>query len=365
MPRMTLLLVYLFIAVGVSFVCSLLEAGLLSVPRSYIALLIERNHPAGRQLEAMKKDIDRPLSAILTLNTIAHTVGAAGVGAQAARVFGEVWVGLTSAVLTLLILVLSEIIPKTLGVVHAKRLAPFTATTVRWLLFISTPIVVALEWVNRLVAGKHRKTSKLTREEVGALARLGGEQGVLIPSESRVMSNLIALRDIEVRKVMTPRKVVVALPENATVADVTKPGKPLSFARMPIYDGDIDHMTGMVTRFDIENAYREGRLNATMKELAQPLGALPEQSKVADALERFLREFAHMFQVVDEYGGTAGIITLEDAMETLLGVEIVDETDTVVDMQAYARQRQQQHQRRVEEQQQLSKDEDTDKSHEP
>ncbi len=349
MHGMVLLIVYLIIAVGVSFLCSLLEAGLLSVPSSYIALLIEQDKPSGRRLEAMKKDIDRPLSAILTLNTIAHTVGAAGVGAQAAVVFGSKWLGVVSAVLTLLILVFSEIIPKTLGVVHAKALAPFTATTVRLLVILCYPIVIALEWVNRLVAGKDRGAATLSREEVGALAQMGQEHGALSPRESHVLRNLIALRDIEARQVMTPRKVVVALNEEATVAEVTQPDHPLTFSRMPVHGGDLDNITGLVTRYAIETAHREGRTGATIKELAKPIHPVPEQASVADVLERFLHRSTHMFQVVDEYGGTAGVITLEDAMETLLGVEIVDETDKVADMQALARrlhQRQERQQQR-------------------
>lgn len=335
---MELLLIYLALAIGVSFLCSLLEAGLLSVSRGHIAVMIERGQPAGRRLEQMKRDIERPLSAILTLNTIAHTVGAAGVGAQSYDVFGSAWVGVTSAALTFLVLVFSEIIPKTIGARHAKRLAPFTATTIRWLMILLHPLVVMLEWINRRVApGGHGK-ARLTREELRALAHVGLAEGAIGASESRIMLNMIALREIEVSTIMTPRKTVVALDRAMTVGDAIGRGQPLTYARMPLFEGDVDHITGMVTRYDIHAAARGGREDQTLAELARPLHPIPAQATVADALEQLLHKSAHLFYVVDEYGGTAGVVTLEDAIETLLGVEIIDETDLAVDLAAVARQ---------------------------
>ncbi len=334
---MALLIFYLILAICVSFLCSMLEAGLLSVPRAFVAGMVERRSKAGRRLEAMKRDVDRPLSAILTLNTIAHTVGAAGVGAQAARVFGDAWVGLTSAVLTLLILVVSEIVPKTLGTVYAKPLAAFTATTTHGLIVLLWPIVRALEWVNRLVGGR-REQAKMSRAELYSISHMGEAEGILSPSESRVMRNLLALRDLEVRQIMTPRKVVFALPEQQTVAQTIEADRPLMFARMPIFRDDLDNITALVTRFDLHRAHREHRADTPLKDVARPIHIIPEHASVADAIEQFLGHDSQLFQVVDEYGGTAGVVTLEDAMETLLGVEIVDETDTQVDMQALARQ---------------------------
>lgn len=335
---MILLLVYLVLAIGVSFLCSLLEAGLLSVPRGHVAVMIDRGQPAGRRLEAMKRDIERPLSAILTLNTVAHTVGAAGVGAQSAVVFGSAWLGVTSAVLTVLVLVFSEIIPKTLGTRNAKRLAPFTASAVRWLMIGTHPIIVALEWVNRVVARGRLPQARLTREELRALAQLGGEEGALEPGESRIMMNMIAMREIEVGQIITPRKMVKALDQSKTVGRALDEDGPLTFARMPVYEGNIDHLTGLVTRYDVNNAAREGRGDQTLAELARPIEVIPQQASVADALDQFLDRQAHLMQVVDEYGGTAGVVSLEDVVETLLGVEIIDETDLAVDLQALARQ---------------------------
>ncbi len=335
---MTLLLIYLSIALGVSFLCSLLEAALLSIPRSTIALMVEQGSPAGRQLDKMKRDVDRPLSAILTLNTIAHTVGAAGVGAEAAAVFGHAWVGVASALLTLLILVFSEIVPKTLGAVHAKRLAGFTATTVRLMVVVCYPLVIALEWVNRLIAGRKRETARISRAELQAMVMVSKEEGALAANESRVIRNIIALREIEVRQIMTPRKVVVALERTTRVGEAFGEGNPLRVARIPIYEGNIDHMVGLVMRFELNEAYRRGQTDTTLDQLARPLHAIPESASVSRALEQFLEKDSQLFQVVDEFGGTAGVVTLEDAMETLLGVEIVDETDAVVDMQELARQ---------------------------
>ncbi|NBC96487.1 MAG: DUF21 domain-containing protein [Deinococcus-Thermus bacterium] len=333
---MTLLIVYLILAIGVSFLCSLLEAALLSVEQSYITLMIEQGHKSGRTLQKMKHDIDRPLAAILTLNTIAHTVGAAGVGAQSAIVFGDAWVGLTSAVLTLLILVLSEIIPKRLGAVYNRALAPFTAWMTGLLILVLTPIVKVLEWINRRVGGR-KEQARLSRAELHSMAEYGRQEGAISPGEAHVIRNLLALREIEIRRIMTPRNVVFTLEQDLTVGEAVSPDRTLRFARIPIHAGDPDRITGFVARYDINQAHTRGQDQATLKELARPIRPVPEHASVADAIEQFLEHHEQLFQVVDEYGGTAGIVTLEDAMETLLGVEIVDETDAVVDMQALAR----------------------------
>lgn len=333
---MLLLLVYLFLAIVVSFLCSILEAALLSVPQAHVASLVRGGSPTGDRLAAMKADIDRPLSAILTLNTIAHTVGAAGAGAQAAAVFGSQWLGVASAILTLLILVFSEIVPKTLGSVYAKPLVGFTAVTTSGLMVMLWPIVKPVELLNRLIGG-YRDQASVSRAELHAITHLGEEEGVINESESRVMRNLLALRDTAVRQIMTPRTVAFALQEDQTVGDVVDPAKPLQFSRMPLYAQDIDHIVGLITRYDILLAYRQGQQQTRLGELARDIHVIPAHASVADAIEQFLQRKSQLFQVVDEYGGTAGVVTLEDCMETLLGVEIVDETDRVEDMQELAR----------------------------
>jgi CBS domain containing-hemolysin-like protein len=333
---MTLLIAYGLLAVGVSFLCSMLEASLLSLPLSYVKVLEEKGSRVGRLLLAMKTNIDRPLAAILTLNTIAHTVGAAGVGAQAAVVFGSHVVGIASAVMTLLILVVSEIIPKTLGAVHAKRLAGVTAYVTRAMIYLCWPIIVALEWVNRLL-GARREAQRLSRAELAATLRLGQQAGALRQREYRVVANLLALSEARLSTILTPRTVLFALPEERTVAEVRAEHEPIRFARIPVYRGTPDTMTGYVARFDIYRAAAEGQEKATLRSLARPVEVFPEQASVADALETLLEKREHVALVVDEYGGTAGIVTLEDLLEELLGQEIVDETDPAVDMQQVAK----------------------------
>ncbi len=332
---LSLLIVYLVLALGVSFLCSLLEASLLSIPPGHVRLLVERGSPSGPHLERMKQNIDRPLAAILTLNTIAHTIGAAGVGAEAAQIWGHAWVGLTSAVLTLLILVLSEIIPKTLGAVHAKALAGFTAHGIRWLIGITLPIVLACEWTSRWVGGR-RVQHHMARDEVGSMALLGRESGVLSEQEYRVIQNALALRTVRVKDIMTPRSVVFFLDPDATVADTMRADRVPPFARIPLCRGSLDKPEGIIHRYQIFAAARDGRGRDRLGELSMPAHVVPETSNVATLLGEFVQRQEQMFLVADEHGGIEGVVTLEDALETLLGVEIVDETDTTIDMRKLA-----------------------------
>jgi CBS domain containing-hemolysin-like protein len=335
---MTLLLAYATLAIGVSFLCSLLEASLLSLPQSHVEALVERRSAVGRQLQRMKANIDRPLAAILTLNTIAHTVGAAGVGAQAAVVFGDTAVGIASALMTLAILVLSEIIPKTLGVVHAKRLAGVTVVTTRAMIYLCLPLIVGLERLNRLI-GYQRHQERINRSEILATIRLGREGGSLGPREYRVVSNLLALTQVKVADVLTPRTVVFSLPQEITAQQANAEHRPLRFARIPIYDGAVENIVGYVPRFEIYQALAGGRGETPLKELSKPMCVVPELASLADTLETMLQGGHHIALVVDEHGGMEGVVALEDLLETLLGEEIVDETDVAVDMRAVARQR--------------------------
>lgn len=335
---MTLLLAYLGIALGVSFLCSMLEAVLLSISRTHIAVLVERGDPAGDRLMRMKDDLDKPLAAILTLNTFAHTLGAAGVGAQAAVIWGEAWVGAVSFVLTLLVLIFSEIIPKTIGAVHAKRLAPFTAITIEWLIRIFRPVVAACNWISRLFTRKGLREPRVSREEVSNLARMAHEEGVIDQHEYAIVTNLVAMRDIRARDVMTPRRVVFTYPASQTVAESLSSG-PSRFARVPLVGASLDEPVGVIHRREIYLAQSEGRGEQALSELARPLHAVPDTASLQDLLYEFLQRREHLFLVVDEYGGSAGIITLEDTIETILGMEIVDETDEAPDMQDEARKR--------------------------
>ncbi len=332
-PEM-LLVLYLLLAIGVSFVCSLTESGLLSLSHSHVVTLVKAGRPSGRMLERMKDNIERPLSAILTLNTIAHTVGAAGVGAQSYLVFGNEWVAVTSAVLTVLILIFSEIIPKTLGVVYAGKLASFTAYTITVMIYLSYPLVVAFQALSNLLGRKHEQ--KITREEFALLAELGQTEGALHKKEHHIIQNLLRLRKTRVRDVMTPRTVVLMLHKDMTAQQALDQHAPLQFARIPVYDDGPDDVIGIVLRFEIGVAVREGRDNSTMEQLAGPIHAVPEHAALDDVLDEFIHRRGQLFLAVDEHGGMAGIITLEDVIETLLGTEIVDETDEVVDMRKLA-----------------------------
>jgi len=332
---MTLLILFGVLAIGVSFLCSLLEAVLLSVPRNYIESLVERSPGPGGMLKQMKEHIDRPLAAILTLNTIAHTVGAAGVGAQAAVVWGSNAVGIASAVMTLLILVFSEIIPKTLGAVHVKTLAIPAAFTIKLMIWLCLPLIIPLEWVNRLI-GYQRHEDRLSRAELWATIRLGRHSGALERREYKIVSNLMALDKILLKDVLTPRTVLFSLPEQTTVQQAIDEYYPIRFARIPVYRENRDHIVGYVPRFELHAAHSDGRADRTLGQLARPIKILPELTSAASALDQFIADREHIAVVVDEYGSTLGIITLEDLYETLLGEEIIDETDTVEDMQKLA-----------------------------
>jgi CBS domain containing-hemolysin-like protein len=298
-------------------------------------MMVERGDRSGLMLQRMKRDVDRPLAAILTLNTFAHTLGAAGVGAQATLLWGEAWIGVVSVIVTLLVLVFSEIIPKTIGAVHAKSLAGFTAWTTHWLIIVMLPFVIGCNWISKLFAKRSAHGHGVSREEIGSFATLAMEGGAIDESEAAIVRNLIALRDVAVEAIMTPRTVVFALPAAQTVR-VTTEGDPPRFARVPVVGDSLDDVKGLVHRHDFLQARSEGRLEATLGELARPIHIVPRSAKLSGILSEFLRRHEHLFLVVDEYGGTAGIVTLEDVLETLLGAEIVDETDPAPDMQKLA-----------------------------
>lgn len=331
---MTLLLIYLAIALGVSFLCSLVEAGLLSVSQSEAAVMARDGKAYAAKLERLKAEIDRPLAAILTLNTCAHTVGAAGVGAQALIVFGDKWVALTSAVLTLVILVFSEIIPKTMGASFAKPLIPFTVITVRWMIWLTYPLIVLLNLMSKLIPGGGKAESVLSREHVAVMADLAGAQGSLSPEEASIVQQTLRLRDVRVAEIMTPRTAAFMLSRSLTVAEAIRDEEVAHFSRIPLYDEGPDDVTGIVLKHDIYAAAIRGERSRKLDTMMRTIHAVPEMAPVMRVLEEFGRVGHHLFLVVDEYGGTAGVVTLEDVLETVLGREIVDETDTVADLRS-------------------------------
>ena len=337
---MLLLLLYGALALSCSFLCSIAEAVLLSIPPSHIAALEQGGTRSARLLRDFKANIDRPLAAILSLNTIAHTVGAAGVGAQAAVVFGSRAVGLTSAILTLLILVLSEIIPKTLGAVYWRALTPVVVPFVQVLIWVLYPLVLLSEQLTKFLTPPDAQKG-MTRDEFAALATLGEQQGHLKAKESRILKNLLRLQSVTVQDIMTPRTVILRLPEDMTVSEVLTQHPQLPFSRLPIYRGTPDDITGFVLKTDIllsqAPAQDPQKETGQLHSLKRDIQAIPHTASLSDAFDTLLDQRAHLALVVDEYGGVAGLVTLEDLLETLLGFEIVDEADTTVDMQVLAR----------------------------
>ena len=334
---MVLLVVYVVIALGASFLCSIMEAVLLSVTPSFVALQGRKGTVTAKRLRALKEDIDRPLAAILSLNTIAHTVGAAGAGAQAAVVFGSASLGIVSAILTLLILVLSEIIPKTLGAVYWKALTPAVVAILWPLIYLLWPLVKVSQALTRLLA-RRREDSSVSPAEVAALAELGAREGVIEQGESRILKNLFLLRSLRVRDIMTPRIVVFMLPEEVTIGSVVDTEREIRFSRIPVYRTGPDDVTGFVLRDEILLDAARGDRDRPLRAIRRDLLPVPETLPLPELFERMLEGMEHIALVVDEYGGTAGVVTLEDLVETLLGLEIVDEADATRDMQVLARQ---------------------------
>jgi CBS domain containing-hemolysin-like protein len=332
---MTLLILYLLLALGVSFLCSILEAVLLSINAPYIAALIRDERPGGQRLAKLKANVDRPLAAILSLNTIAHTVGAAGVGAQAAHLFGDDTVGIASAVLTVLILVLSEIIPKTLGASHWRGLAPAVARVMGPLIVLMWPLVQLSRGISRLL--RSGGESPISREEVSAMAELGARQGVIAESETHILRNLFRFDSLAVEHIMTPRTVLFSLPEVQTVGEVLAQHPQSPFSRIPVYSGSRDEVTGYVMRDDILLRAANNEQDLPLSKLRRPIKVVPVTTELPRLFDAMLEERIHIALAVDRFGGTAGVVTMEDVLETLIGMEIVDEVDHVDDMQELAR----------------------------
>ena len=333
-----LLVFYLLLALGVSFACSIFEAVLLSISPGYVAALEKEGAPAATRISKLKSDIDRPLAAILSLNTIAHTVGAAGVGAQSAKVFESVPLAVTSGVLTVLILLVSEIIPKSLGAMYWKKLAPGVAALLGplTLLMTWTLFVPAARAVTAMLGGGGHGTNP-SREEISAIAEQGAARGVFPRGESRVLSNLFRLSELRATDVMTPRTVLFSLGEDTKLGELVDRASGFRFSRIPVHQGSVDEISGYVLRHDILLGLARGDHEKTLGELRRDLLAVGESTPLSVLLESLLEQQAHLALVVGEYGGTTGLVTLEDVVETLIGMEIVDEADGVADMRELAR----------------------------
>ncbi len=333
---MILLVVTVSVALGVSFVCSILEAGLLSIRMSrLIELRDSGSKGAGLLLNLKQHRIDDAISAILTLNTIAHTVGAAMAGAQAAVVFGDKWVGLFSGVLTFLILFITEIIPKTLGTMHAAKLAGFVGVTTSLLVTLMKPFLLLTRTLTRMLAPGGRKA--MTSGELSAMVALAAREGTLSSYQSQALANLLAFESIKLEDVMTPRPVMAMVPMTTTINEFVANQSLRSFSRIPVYENSFDEVKGYVLVREVLQAMVAGKSSTTVANLLRPIRILPKRFGVGAALKSLSSERDHMAIVVDEYGGVSGLVTLEDLFETILGVEILDESDQIADLQVKAK----------------------------
>ncbi len=334
---MGLLLLYLFIALFFSFLCSVLEAVLLSITPSFISITTQKDPDLGKDLQGFKENVDRPLAAILTLNTFAHTIGAAGVGAQAQRLWGDSYLSLTSGVLTLIILFFSEIIPKTIGANHWKRLAPMSIRTIKILIYSPLyPIILLSQFITKRMK-KDKGRSVLSRADFTAMAEIGIKQGIFQDSESQIIRNILRFNKIMVRHIMTPRTVVVSAQEDMPIIEFFTSFPDLRFSRIPIYRENLDDVTGYVLKDEVMYEMIQNQGDKPLKSISRNIQVVPEHMPIPTLFTSLLERKDQIALVVDEYGGTAGLISMEDIIETLLGMEIIDELDQIADLQTWAR----------------------------
>ncbi len=333
---MTLILLYLIGALSVSFLCSVLEAVLLSTPVSFISMKESQGVKGASLLMKYKTNVDRPVAAILTLNTVAHTIGAAGVGSESVKVFGEAYFGIISAILTLLILVLSEIIPKTIGASYWRSLAIPSARIIRAMIFITYPLVRLSELLTRCVSPRIQPIT-VSREEVAAMVNVGTDEGVIEVAENKVIQNFLKLSNVKAEDIMTPYVVVASVPAITTMKEFYDNKALSAFSRIPVFDTGREFITGYVLRANVLEMLTHDKFTMPLREIVRPVLFFSEDTKVSDIWRKMLQEKEHISVVTDEYGCMRGIVTMEDVIETMLGVEIVDECDTTDDLQALAR----------------------------
>ena len=338
---MGLLITYLVLALLVSFLCSILEAVLLSITPSYIEALKEEGKINLQQnLNQLKTNIDKPLAAILSFNTIAHTVGAAGVGAQAARIYGDAYLGIISAILTLLILVFSEIIPKTLGASYWRSLGGFTAKTLKMLIWLMYPLVILSQGITMLLSRKNKENEgSVSREEVSAMADIGEREGVFHATESRMLKSMVRFRQVRVEDIMTPRTVMLMMDENMTITDLFNHRDFGKVTRIPVYNENRDDVNGYVHKHEVLTLLARDQHDTKLSEIKRPIIVVEKKMRVFEILDRFVRSKESIALATDRYGTVSGLVTMEDVMETVLGIEIMDEFDSVEDMQMLARER--------------------------
>lgn len=309
----------------------------MSTTLSYITMREEEGYRPAKRMHQYKTDTDRPLAAILSLNTIANTIGAAGIGQQATLLFGSKWFGLVSVLVTLLILIVSEIIPKTLGTTYWKKLLGFTSRMITMLIWVMYPFVLLVEFITRIFPESEEAT--VSREEVVALANVGEEEGVIEEDENKIIRNVMRLDDVQACDVMTPSVVAAIAPEKMTLKDYYDDDRYDHFSRIPVYAEKPEYITGYIIRNDALENLTEDKFNMTLGEIKRPLPMFNEEATIGDIFDQMLKQKSQIGVVIDEYGCFRGILTLEDVIETIFGLEIIDENDEYADMQAYARER--------------------------
>lgn len=343
---MTLLIIFFIMSIGFSFLCSIWEATLLCITPAFINTLQREKPELCRRVKVFKEEIDRPLSAILSLNTIAHTVGAIGVGVQAGKISGAHTISLgffaisyesiVAGVMTLSILILSEIIPKTIGANYWRELTPFTINAVGILMVILKPLVWLSQWITKHLK-KDKEKSVLSRADFAAFTEIGAQSGAINKSESRIISNLLKLQTVKAADIMTPHSVMVTANEDCTVSEFDRIHKNSTFSRIPIYQEEPDNISGIVLRDDILSHLADDAKDTILKTLKRKVTVVAPEMLLPELFDSLLDKHSHMTIVVDEFGSVLGLLTMEDILETLLGIEIVDETDTEVDLQVLAR----------------------------
>ena len=332
-----ILIISVSLAIVISAICSICEAVLYSLTTSQVEMLRKSGIRAGGVLHELKSDIDEPITAILTLNTIANTVGAAIAGAAAAHLLNGTNVLLFSAAFTMAILIFSEIIPKTIGVSYAYRLAPFIALAIKTMVIVLKPIVKLCQTITRLIP-QDKSEESITAEELQTIAAMSRQSGQLEEVQEKVISNIIDLKQKTIRQVMTPRTVTFSVDENLTVDQAMKKmGKLTSHSRVPVYNKDPDDVTGIIMRKDVLLAAAEQKMAGTLAKFKVPAHFVPETMPLNLVLVDFFEKRQHLFVVVDEYGSVTGIISMEDVLEEIVGEEIVDESDRNKDMRELAR----------------------------
>jgi len=332
-----LLIIFFVLSVGVSFICSILESVLLSVNMSYVAVLEKEKPTVGKLLKLHKENINKSIASILILNTIANTLGAAAVGAQASIIFGNDAVVYVSIILTFAILFLSEIIPKTIGAIYWKSLAPMAAHIIRLFIWITYPIILTTLFVTNKISKGNEDANSLTKEELLESMLLSEDEGVIDEKESDVIENILNLDNIKVSEVLTPRSVVFALDESLSIKEIIETKEDIfKFSRIPVYRESIEDVVGLVmTKRIFKQALQDDSVN--VGSIKKDIFSINENVPVSKALDLFITKKDHMFLIKDNYDQTEGILTLEDCVETILGIEIVDESDGAVDMRELAK----------------------------